>query len=116
MITVASIVLFASFLLWLAQDRVLRSAYCKQRVDPQLRLSLELVGGGALLAVMGGSFFFLCVGMFLQGKFDGVWIPVVARKDHPFWFWTLAVIFFPGAVGVIYWGLSDFVQGVKIRD
>src|SRR5882724_12006066 len=106
MITVASLVFFAAFLLWIAQDRVLRSGYCKRRVGPQLRYKFELIGGGALRAVIGGSFFFLCVGMVLQGKFAGVWIPVIARSDHPFWFWMLTGIFFPSAIGVVYWGLS----------
>ncbi len=113
MITVASIVFFAALLLWIAQDRILRSAYCKRRVGPRLRLKFELLGGGALVALMGGSFFVLATGMFLQGKFEGVWIPVVARSDHPFWFWTLAGIFFPSTIGVVWWGLADFVQGVK---
>jgi hypothetical protein len=113
MITIASIVLCAVFVLWIAQDRVLRSAYCKRRVNPELQLRLELVGGGALLTMMGGSFFLLSVGMFRQGKFEGVWIPMVARSDHPFWFWTLAIFFFPSAIGVMYWGLSDFIRGVN---
>jgi hypothetical protein len=115
MITVASIVFVAAFLLWLAQDRVLRSAYCKRRVGPQSLLRSELVGGGALLAIVGGSFFFLCVGMFLQGKIEGVWIPVVARSDHPFWFWTLTVFSLLSAIGVTCWGISDVIQGMKTR-
>jgi hypothetical protein len=113
---VASIVFFAAFLLWFAQDRVLRSGYCERRIGRQLRLKCGLMAGGALLTMMGGSFLFLCAGMSLQGRLEGVWIPLVARSDHPFWFWTLTVLFSMSAVGMIYWGLSDLIQGVKIGE
>ncbi|MBZ5523053.1 MAG: hypothetical protein LAP21_12515 [Acidobacteriia bacterium] len=99
--------------LMLAEGKLVESAWLKRRMDEQARLRIDGMASGLLLATMGGACVALNIGAWMAGEYQGVRLGTVTRADHPFWFWTIAAIFFPSSIAVVGWGLLEFVRALK---
>jgi hypothetical protein len=115
MIGSAPMVLLIALVLMLAADKLLAGDRLKRRLGEETCRRYDGIVHGLLQAVIGCAFLLINIDACRAGRYEGVRMGVIARAEHPYVFWTLAVFFFPSSIVFVGWGISEFLQSLKAR-
>ena len=109
--TIASCIFAVAFLLALFSDRL--TAIVLRRSGAGAVLRTQKLIAPLLWVTMGGAVLAMTVIQMTTGVFQGLRIPMIARAQHPFWFWTITGGLFVASFAMVAWSLRDFVRVLK---
>ncbi len=109
--TIASCIFAVAFLLALFSDRMIAVVQRKRGAASVLRTQ-EIITP-LLWTTVGCAVLAMTVIQMLAGVFQGVRIPMIARAQHPFWFWTITAGMMIASFAMVVWNLQDFVRALR---
>jgi hypothetical protein len=112
---IQAIVLLVALVLMLAADKLLASDRLKRRLGEEACRRYDGIVHGLLQAVIGCAFLMINIEACRAGRYEGVRMGVIARAEHPYVFWTLAIFFFPSSILFVGWGISEFLHSLRSK-